>query len=111
MLPPCADLTHEAQRSADRHLSWVEVPIRSPPPPVEGLDAPPYCRSVIRQTLSTAEAAPTSLVSLARAGFAGLRLAELRVPAALVPPGQLVLPHAGPLPRRTSARRSTSATA
>lgn len=85
--------------------------MQTTPPAVEGHDRSSYCRSVIRQTLSTTDAAPATLVSLARAGFAGLRLAELRVPAALVPPGQLVLPHAGPLPRRTSARRSTSATA
>lgn len=84
------------------------------PPGVEGHDRSTYCRRVIRQTLSTTDAAPATLVSLARAGFAGLRLAELRVPAALVPPGQLVLPQPGPLPRRTTsarARRSTSATA
>lgn len=87
--------------------------MRSTPPHVEGADAWSYCRSVIRQTLSTTEAAPTSLVSLARAGFAGLRLAELRTPAALVPPGQLILPSPDALPRRkaAAARRSSNATA
>ena len=83
------------------------------PPAVEAVRRPPYCHSVIRQTLSSDEAAPTSLVSLARAGFAGLRLAELRTPAALVPAGQLVLPSPSSLPRRTAAaaRRASSATA
>lgn len=88
--------------------------MRDTPPAVEGVGGSPYCRSVIRQTLSTTEAAPTSLVSLARAGFAGLRLAELRTPAALVPPGQLILPSPSALPRRkasAAARRSSSATA
>ena len=82
------------------------------PPAVEGSGPPTYCRRVIRQTLSTTDAAPATLVSLARAGLAGLRLAELRTPAALVPPGQLILPAAQSHPHlQATVRSATSATA